>query len=48
MHGCRPRDDELVAYVRRLDLDADARLKYDEFIEGIKPVEPFSKMLLKN
>jgi hypothetical protein len=28
-----------------MDLDADARLSRPEFIEGIKPEEPYSKMM---
>jgi hypothetical protein len=28
-----------------MDLDADARLNKQEFIEGIKPEEPYSKAM---
>lgn len=28
-----------------MDLDGDARLSKQEFIEGIKPEEPYSKMM---
>lgn len=28
-----------------MDLDADARLCKSEFIDGIKPEEPYSKMM---
>jgi hypothetical protein len=28
-----------------MDLDADARLSKQEFIEGIKPEEPYSKAM---
>lgn len=30
-------DSEIVMIIRRMDLDADARLKKDEFLEGLKP-----------
>jgi len=35
----------VLAIIRRMDLDADARLTMEEFIEGIKPSEPYSRML---
>lgn len=31
---------ELVAILRRLDLDGDSKISYHEFIEAIKPVSP--------
>jgi len=31
-----------------LDLDADSRLTQEEFISGISPVEPFSKVDIVN
>lgn len=37
---------ELAAIIRRLDLNADSRLSFDEFEEGIKPAEPYSKITL--
>jgi hypothetical protein len=30
-----------------MDLDADSKLTKEEFLEGIKPQEPFSKMLIR-
>jgi len=36
-------DALLIAIIRRLDLDADARLNYKELIDGIKPLENFTK-----
>ena len=36
-----------MAIIRRMDLDADARLSKQEFIEGLKPEEPYSKMLVR-
>jgi len=36
---------ECLAIIRRLDLDADARLNLKEFTEGLKPSAPYSKML---
>ena len=47
---CRvyPSDDLLIAVVRRLDLDADARLSYKEFRDGVLPLENFTKTSLKH
>lgn len=39
-----PLNKELSAIIRRLDLDADGRLNFEEFVDGIKPNEPFSKL----
>jgi len=36
---------ECLAIIRRLDLDADARLSLQEFTEGLKPSVPYSKVL---
>jgi hypothetical protein len=33
----------LVAIIRRLDLDADARLSHDEFVQGVSPLEAYTK-----
>ena len=41
-------DEECIAIIRRLDLDADGKLTKEEFGEGIKPQEPYSKMLVRN
>lgn len=35
--GVFPSDALLIAIIRRFDLDADAKIKHAEFIEGIKP-----------
>lgn len=40
-------EDVLCAIVRRIDLDSDGKISRDEFIEAIKPQEPFSKMLIR-
>jgi len=42
------RKDELLAIIRRMDLDADARLTMNEFIDGLKPFEPYSRMLKRD
>jgi hypothetical protein len=44
--GYVPTNKELAAIIRRLDLNADSRLSYEEFEEGIKPAEPYSRVLL--
>jgi len=36
-------DALLIAIVRRLDLDADARLSLSEFKDGLMPLENFSR-----
>lgn len=36
---------ECMAVIRRLDLDADARLSREEFYEGLRPEEPYSRAL---
>jgi Ca2+-binding EF-hand superfamily protein len=38
-NGYLAYDEDLVAFIRRLDKDGDAQLSYVEFIEGIIPVE---------
>lgn len=37
-----------MAIIRRMDLDADARLSRQEFIEAIRPEEPYSKLLKRS
>jgi hypothetical protein len=39
--------EDFVALIRRLDLDSDGRLREDEFLKGVIPQEPYSKMLLR-
>jgi hypothetical protein len=38
-----PSDDLLIALIRRLDLDSDARLTRVELNDGITPIENFTK-----
>ena len=40
--------EEVMAIIRRMDMDADARLSKSEFIQGIKPEEPYSKTLKRS
>lgn len=40
-------DEECASIIRRLDLDADSKLNFEEFIRGIKPEEPYSKMIVR-
>jgi Ca2+-binding EF-hand superfamily protein len=42
-NGYYPSEDEVVAVVRRLDTDADAKVNYSEFCEAIKSQE-FTKL----
>lgn len=37
-----------MAIIRRMDLDADARLTRQEFIAAIKPEEPYSKIMKRS
>lgn len=39
-------EDECWAIVRRFDLDGDEKLTHAEFIKGIEPLEPYSKVLV--
>ena len=41
-HGSLMRKEEIIAIIRRMDLDADARLTREEFISYLKPEEPYS------
>ena len=38
-----PNDNLLIATIRRIDLDCDARLNYLEFIDSVRPQENFMK-----
>lgn len=40
-------DEDCVALIRRLDLDCDSKLSKEEFLEGIKSQEPYSKMIVR-
>lgn len=40
-------DQDCVAIIRRMDLDADSKLTREEFLAGIKPQEPYSKMIVR-
>ena len=39
---------ECMAIIRRLDLDADARLSKHEFADGLRPEEPYSRALKRD
>ena len=36
---------EVMSIIRRMDLDGDARLSKQEFISGLMPDEPYSKLV---
>lgn len=40
--GVLPNDGLLLAVIRRMDLDADAKLNLREFIDGVRPIENFT------
>ena len=40
--GVLPHDALLLAIIRRMDLDADAKLNMREFIDAIRPIEGFT------
>lgn len=37
-----PNQNLLISIIRRIDLDADAKLNFKEFIDAIRPVETFT------
>jgi len=41
--GTVPTAKQVLAIIRRLDLDADARLSQKEFFEGLIPLEAYTK-----
>ena len=43
-----PNDNLLIAMIRRIDLDCDARLNYLEFIDSIRPQENYMPKLKKS
>jgi Ca2+-binding EF-hand superfamily protein len=45
--GVFPNDALLISIIRRFDLDADAKLNFKEFAEGIIPLEGHSKRTMK-
>jgi hypothetical protein len=46
--GIFPSDALLISIIRRFDIDADAKLNYAEFKEGILPLEEYSKRAIKD
>jgi len=34
-----PNDNLLLAVIRRIDLDCDAKLNYNEFVNALRPIE---------
>lgn len=43
----KAKEEDCLAIIRRLDLDADSKLSKKEFLQGIKAQEPFSKMIVR-
>ena len=43
-----PTEPLLIAIIRRLDLDADARLSKKEFFDGLMPIENYTRNSLSN
>lgn len=44
-HGYKAENSDVLTIIRRMDLDGDARLNYQEFIDGLTPSEPYSRFL---
>ena len=44
-HGYKAENVDTLCIIRRMDLDGDARLTKEEFIEGLMPSEPYSRFL---
>lgn len=40
-------DEECAAIVRRFDIDGSSKFTKQEFLDGITPQEPYSKMLVR-
>jgi Ca2+-binding EF-hand superfamily protein len=38
-NGYFPKEEEVIAIIRRLDVDADAKISYEEFCDAIKTQE---------
>jgi hypothetical protein len=47
-HNYLASNSECIAVIRRLDLDADARLSMPEFTDGLRPEEPYNKQIKRN
>jgi len=45
--GVFPNEALLVSIIRRIDLDADAKLNFKEFAEFVIPIENYSKRSIK-
>ena len=37
-----PNDALLISIIRRMDLDADAKLNFQEFLDAVRPIENFT------
>lgn len=46
-HGVKAETSDVMRIIRRMDLDGDARLTREEFIQSMLPSEPYSRMLKK-
>ena len=42
-----PNDNLLMAIIRRMDLDGDARINYMELVDGLRPLENYMDLLEK-
>lgn len=42
-----PNDNLLLAVIRRVDLDSDAKLNYKEFLDCLKPIEDVRPLVRK-
>lgn len=47
-HGYLASTAEAIAIIRRMDLDADARLSKHEFIESLRPEDPYSRLMKRS
>ena len=46
-HGYLADEGELMAIIRRMDTDGDARVGKEEFIQSLMPEQPYSKALTR-
>jgi len=40
-------EPDIEAIIRRMDLDADGKLTFQELIQGITPQEPYAKLIIR-
>ena len=44
-HGYKASNSDVLSIIRRIDLDGDARLSKEEFMDALVPSEPYSRFV---